>query len=159
MTGQISDSFLYKGKTYAITGYTGGELFSPLDFGLFPKPATTACWRGFVLYFTVLDDYLTLVDMEINAEDALEINGVKPHIREETFRLHYQDLNLKINYTGKIRIATDFIKSMYVHMGFQRSIAYETVIELKFQDGALISEKDLSQKMKKKRKTNPNEGS
>ena len=154
MTGQISDSFLYKGERYFLTGYTKGEPFSPLDFGFFPKAATTACWRGFVLYYTVKDDYLTLVDMEINNEEELELNDVQPKVRKDSLRLHYPDVNLKLDYSGKIIIAKDFIKSMYVHMGFQRSMSYENVLELEFEKGQLISETNLSEKMKKKRKKN-----
>ncbi len=158
MTGQISDSFLYKGEVYSVSGISKGELFSPLDYGLVPRSPHTACWRGYVLYFTITNDYLTLVDMEVNDEQEIEINAVKPVVRKESLRLHYQDLNLKLDFSGKIIIAKDFIDSMYIHMGFQRTSAYETVFELKFENGKFISEKDLSPKMKKKREKNPDEG-
>ncbi|MHA1202959.1 MAG: hypothetical protein ACTSQ4_10625 [Candidatus Heimdallarchaeaceae archaeon] len=158
MTGQIADSFLYKDEEYSLSGISEGELFSPLDYKLLPRAATTACWRGYVLYLTIKDEFLTLVDMEINAEEEPEINGVKPLIREQSLRLHYQDLNIKLGFSGKIIIAKNFIQEMYVHMGFQRPTAYRTVIELEFDQGKLISEKDLSPKMKKRRKKNPDEG-
>ncbi len=158
MTGQINDSFLYKGEVYSLSGYTKGEPFSPLDYGFLPNAATTACWRGFVLCYTIEDEDLILVNMEINNEEELELNGIKPKIREDSLRLHYQYVNLKLEYSGKILIAKDFIQSMYVHMGFQRASSYETVLELKFKKGKLVSEKDLSSTMKKRRKKQPNEG-
>ncbi|MCE7748382.1 MAG: hypothetical protein GPJ51_08285 [Candidatus Heimdallarchaeota archaeon] len=158
MTGQIADSFLFNTEVYSLSGISEGELFSPFDYGLFPRAATTACWRGHVLYFTVAGGYLTLVDMEVNAEEEPEINGVKPIIREQSLRLHYQDLNIKLDFSGKIIIAKDFIREMYVHMGFQRSTAYKTVVELEFEKGKFVSEKDLSSKMKKKRRKKPDEG-
>ena len=158
MTGQVNDSFLYKGEVYVLSGYTKGEPFSPLDYGFLPKAATTACWRGFILYFTIEDEELFLVDMEINNEEELELNGIKPEIRDQGLRLYYQNVNLKLEYSGKLLIAKDFIQSMYVHMGFQRASSYETVLELEFKKGNLISVKDLSSKMKKRRKTQPNEG-
>ena len=155
MTGQIPDSFLYKDEVYSLSGISKGDLFSPTDYGFSPRIASTACWRGYVLYFTIRNESLILVDMAINASEELEINGVKPEKKNNTFKLHYHDLNFKIDFTGTLIIAKDFIDTMYVHMGFQRLIAYETVLELNFDHGKLISERDLSHQIKKQRDKNP----
>lgn len=158
MTGQIADSFLYEGEVYSLIGYDKGEPFTPLDYDIFPKAPHTACWRGFVLYYKVENNQFILQDMQVNSEEGPEINGVKPKKSEESFKFHYQDLNLKLKYSGKIKIAKDFIQDMYVHMGFQRASAFQTVVELVFKDGELVTVNDLSEKMKKKRKEDPNEG-
>ncbi len=157
MTGQIADSFLYDGDVYSLIGYTEGEPFTPLDYNIEPKAPHTACWRGFVLYYRLDNNKLLLQDMQLNAEEGLEINGVKPKKTEDSFNFHYQDINLKLDYTGKIKIAKDFIQEMYVHMGFQRSSAFRTVLEIEFKDGDLVAVNDLSEKMKKRRKKNPTE--
>jgi hypothetical protein len=155
MTGQIADSFLYEGEVYSLIGYTKGEPFTPVNYGILPKAPHTACWRGFVLYYKLDDNKLLLQDMQLHADDAGEINGVIPKESENSFKFHYQDLNLVLNYSGKIKIAKDFIQEMYVHMGFQRASAFKTVLELDFKDGNLIQVNDLSDKMKKHRKKDP----
>ncbi len=41
---------------------------------------------------------------------------------------------------------------MYVHMGFQRPIAFKMVVEIELKDGEIISLKDLSSQMEEQRK-------
>ena len=47
---------------------------------------------------------------------------------------------------------------MYVHMGFQRPIAFKTIIEIQIKNGDITSKEDLSKKMENKRTLNANEG-
>lgn len=56
----------------------------------------------------------------------------------------YQGLNLKMTYTGKLLVGRDFMHEYYIHMGYQRAWAYKTLIELIFEDGALIETNDQS---------------
>ncbi len=158
MTGQISDSFLYKGEVYSLIGIKGNEPFTPLDYNIVPVSPHTACWRGFVLYYKLADNKLILQDMQLNAEEAKKINDVSPKVIENSLKFHYQNINLHLKFTGKLLIAKDFIQEMYVHMGFQRASAFETVFELKFKNGIIISEIDLSEKFKKRRRKSPLKG-
>ena len=157
MTGQIHDLLDYKGKEYTLVGYKGKKLFSPLDYNMKPRMTSTACKRGFVLKYSCKNDLLIVEKLEINVEEAKEIYGVKgtrctgEHIR---FQYCYENLNLEIPFSGKLLIATNFIDEMYVHMGFQRAIAFKKVLELKFKEGKIIAKKDISSEMEKKRKKN-----
>ena len=74
------------------------------------------------------------------------------------FKYYYKNLNLKTSFTGKVLLAKDFIQSMYIHMGFQRPIAFKTVVEINVERGEIISVKDLSKQMEDHRDLNPNEG-
>ena len=67
-------------------------------------------------------------------------------------------MNFKNNFTGKLLLAKDFIQSMYVHMGFQRPMAYKIIIEIQMKEGEIISERDLSKEMEEKRIFNADEG-
>lgn len=158
MTGQIPDSFLYEGEVYSLIGIEEEEPFSPLNYDILPEMASTACWRGFVLYYKLDDNYLTLQDMQLNTQEAKKINGVKPKKTEDMFKFHYQDLNLKLDYSGKLLIARDFIDEMYVHMGFQRPISFRKVVELDFNNGELLSVNDLSEQMENRRNKSPADG-
>ena len=48
---------------------------------------------------------------------------------------------------------------MYVHMGFQRPMAFKTVVEIQVKNGTIISLKDLSKQIAEQRKKDPNKGS
>ena len=41
MTGQIPDTFTYKGEKYYLVGIDGGELAKPENFGMKPMMAST----------------------------------------------------------------------------------------------------------------------
>ena len=63
----------------------------------------------------------------------------------------YKNLNIFIEYTGKILIGKGFIKKYYIHMGYQRAWAYEVLEELIFDKGELIKTVDHSEMAKKLR--------
>lgn len=46
---------------------------------------------------------------------------------------------------------SNYIQEMYIHMGFQRPMSYENVIELYFEKGKFTKEKNLSKKMEELR--------
>ena len=152
MTGQISDSFLHKGKEYLIVGLNGDSLFDPLNYDLETIAASTACWRGYQAFYTVLDDNLILQTLFINLKEFKTINGISPSDGIDFFKFSFPNINLKMKFTGTILLARDFIQEMYIHMGFQRPISFRTVIELRFEKGKLVNEKNLSQKMEERRR-------
>lgn len=118
----------------------------------------SACWRGYVATYTILDDILVLKELDVTLgkfEDKKffpttgpEINGVQPEIDPDSLSSNfYQDVNLPIKLTGGILIARDFIGELYVHMGFHPAWKFREVHELIFEDGKLIEKMDLSAKM------------
>ncbi|MEM4721362.1 MAG: hypothetical protein QXT73_04810 [Candidatus Methanomethylicaceae archaeon] len=44
---------------------------------------------------------------------------------------------MRVPFIGKLRLAKDFIQELYVHMGFQKPSAYQTVLDLLFEEGYL----------------------
>ena len=77
----------------------------------------------------------------------IEIYNVKPELGVDFFDYCYNNLSLQTYFTGKLLLAKDFIQSMYVHMGFQRPMAYKTVVELSVENGKITLFKDLSRKI------------
>jgi hypothetical protein len=158
MTAQIPDQFTYKNEEYSIVGINGPSLFNPEDYDLNPIMAHTACYRGYVASFNCRNNELVIESLLLNQQDKPpKINGIKPK-KTSTSGLKYQysDLNQKLNFTGKILIAKDFINEMYVHMGYQRPIAFETVIELQIDKGNITNVADFSPIIAKLREENPN---
>ena len=96
--------------------------------------------------------------MDVNAKETPEINGVKPIKGENYFALGYVDMDLKARFTGTLLLARDFIQEMYVHMGFQRPMAYREVIEVHINKGDIIEVRDLSEEMERKRSEDSSRG-
>ncbi|MDE6640896.1 MAG: hypothetical protein K2K63_10250 [Acetatifactor sp.] len=60
-----------------------------------------------------------------------------------------RNINIFMEYTGKILIGKGFINKYYIHMGYQRAWAYEVFEELVFDKGKLAKSVDHSEMAKK----------
>ncbi len=158
MTGQFPDMVKYEGETYDLVGVRGSDLFTPQDVGLEPFFTTTACWRGYLLTFVCNDHELVLESMQVNIREPISINGIRPKKDGDFFKYTYDSLHMKVPFTGAILIAKDFIDAMYVHMGFQRPIAYRTVLEIVVEKGNILEVRNLSSTMERRRIENPSKG-
>ena len=158
MTGQIPDEIVLDDQSFSIVGLKGQGLFKPEDFGMLPHSTCTACWRGYIIKYRFINSQLFLNEMLVNVDNPPNINGIEPQRGDDLFKYLYKEMNFKNNFTGKLLLAKDFIQSMYVHRGFQRPIAYKTIIEIQMKDGNIISERDLSKEMEEKRIFNADEG-
>ncbi len=156
MTAQIPDEFRYMSELYSLVGLKGSALYSPQDFGITPLMASTACYRGYVMRYDCVDGQLILDNMSVRTEEAPQVNNIEALDEDGFFFSHrYENLGLKTKFTGSMLLAKDFIESMNVHMGFQRPMAYRTVLELQIQDGDIIATNDLSTKMEELRNRDP----
>ena len=155
MTGQIPDVFQYEGEAYDLVGLDGTGLFTPESFGIHTFSSCTACWRGYVMYYDCVDGKLILDKMEVNQREPVVVNGVTPVKDEGFFTSTYNNLGLKTNFTGTLLLAKDFIQEMYVHMGFQRPIAYRTVLQISILEGDITLVEDLSNRMEQQREEDP----
>jgi len=181
MTAQISDHVIYADHTYQVIGVKGSWLPQPQDYGLTPTMMSTACYRGYYCDYTVRDNALLLTHLVVRTPDdnAPPIEGVTPIVGKrrkldntefpptdirgmyESYGAEgrfinydgaiYANLKIETHFSGGLLIAGDFIRSMYVHMGFQKPTSFETVIELLFEDGKLTDAIDHSKKMAERR--------
>mgnify|MGYP001212192032 CR=1 FL=1 len=160
MTAQINDTFRYGDADYSVAGISEGELFDPAILDLKPSMASTACWRGYQVLYSVLDRHLVVADLHVNLlEEEVHgysrkvgplINGVLPIGPDEDFDFfnnHYEGINYHLEYTGGLLLADGFIEELYVHMGFHPAWKYQSVIELLFENGVLVDEFDRSERM------------
>lgn len=158
MTAQIPDEFILNGESFSLVGLNGQNLTIPEDLGIIPFSTCTACWRGYVMKYIFMKNQMILDELHVNVADPPRINGVEPQKGDNLFKYHYKNLSLQINFTGSVLLAKDFIQSMYVHMGFQRPMAFKTVVEIEIENGEIISLKDLSKQMEEQRKKDLYEG-
>lgn len=152
-TGQISDTFIFKGNKYSLIGKTDGDLAHPKQFGMNPVMIHTACHRGFYTTYELTDESLILRELILREKDGnyLPISGIKPDTEKKKNKATYTGLNIKVNFTGKIRLAKDFIDELYIHMGFQKPTAFKTVLDIALKEGHIVEIKDRSKEMEKKR--------
>jgi hypothetical protein len=83
--------------------------------------------------------------LRVNNEDYKPINGVMPIL--DSGQATYKNINIRVPFTGQIRLAKDFIWELYVHMGYQKPSAFETVIDLKFENGQIVEISDRSKEV------------
>lgn len=149
MTAQISNLFKIKDKEYDLIGSSGDINFDPRDYGLTPVAPHTANWRGYYYEANIKDKKLVVENLHVNnaTNDYPEINGVKPidEKAESSFYAYY-NVDLPIDYTGKILLGYGFLRRYYQHMGYQAPHAYQELLMLTFNNGELVLTKDLSEK-------------
>lgn len=147
MTAQISDTFIYKGEEYQLIGFDGTGLMKPQDFGMEPESISSGCWRGFYSTYEITDDGIFLKEMTLREKDEnyRPINEVMPTKGE--YEAIYKGIKVRVPFNGRMRLAKGFIRMLYVHQGFQKPSAFETVIDLKFEDGRLVEVKDRSKEV------------
>ena len=151
MTAQISETFLFKGDEYSLIGMRGGDLASPEQFGMKPEMIHTACYRGFYATYELTEDALLLRSLTLREKNGNypPIEGIKPS--KERYQATYRGLSVRIPFTGKIRLAKDFIQELYIHMGYQKPSSFETVLDITLKDGRVVAINDRSQEMEQKR--------
>ena len=149
MTAQISDSCVYKNKRYEIIGIEGGEIFSPSLFNMVPQMIHTACRRGHISIFEFRKDLLYLQQLSIREKEGYYpvISGVKADITE--YLANYENLNMPLSFTGKLRFAKDFVKDLYIHMGFQKASAFKKVFDFTLNKGLITEVLDRSEEAAK----------
>ncbi|TFH05051.1 MAG: hypothetical protein E4H14_13500 [Candidatus Thorarchaeota archaeon] len=154
MTGQISDQFKYEGDVYNLVGLDGESLYTADDFGITTQMASTACWRGYQMFYDCVDGDLILDSLHVRTKDKITINGIAPKEGQDDnfmFNCIYENLALKTKFTGTLLLGKDFIQEMYVHMGFQSAESYRTVYEIEVRNGDIIKVTDLSTRMEERR--------
>lgn len=147
MTAQIGDKFYYKGNRYTYVSIENELDFHPRDLGLTPFGGCTCCWRGHWCEYQILPEGLYLENLFICTKGDVYPDACGVKVFEEKAQMGcsiYPDLHRKIPYSGKIRVGTDFLPKYYIHGGYQRAWAYETLLEFEFRDGKLVRVTDHS---------------
>lgn len=147
---------MYKEQKLDLVGIRGDELPIPIDFGIDTGMASTACWRGYIMRYKIIENRLILDGFWFNSKniEVPEINGVsaidlskettKKDWMDRQFEFKYKNLDMTIQFDGSLWLAKDFIDSEYVHMGFQSPTAYKTVLKFDFKEGIIVNVEDKS---------------
>ena len=152
MTAQIGDIYRYEEKEYNCLKLSDDRLFSPWEHGFHPSPIDTGCWAGYWCEFEITD-VVKLQTLHIHDKDGRypPLNGVSVSRTGDIAELlpfekyeHYKNIDLTIDYTGKILLADGFLFQYYVHMGLQKPYAFQTLLSFEFENGMLKEIRDQS---------------
>lgn len=158
MTAQIPDYYIYKNDEYKIVALSKSMNFNPQNYGIIPEEwISTACYRGYWCTYCIEDKILYLKNLSVICKDDIypSFRGVHASKLEEVgFSDYYvyKNVNMPMQYTGRIVLGKDFLREYYIHMGYQRAWSYETLLEMVFENGVLLDVIDHSNEMKEIRK-------
>ena len=156
MTAQSANIVVFKEQEFSLIGFTNEGLAKPQDYGINPIMSSTACWRGYITKYEISDDSkftLKEVLVKTNNEDEPKlINGISPEspnskFMKRMFNNIYLNINLQIDYSGFVLVGNDFIRQLYVHMGFHPAWKYRNVFELEIDRGKVISIRNFGKEM------------
>ena len=164
MSSFVHDRIVFGRQDYAIAALSGGKLFNPLEWGFVTRPISQSF--GYHCQYMVEDGRLVMDYAEVYDRSGKfpDINGVsgkleEPHdmacyngnfnwsvehdYQDTRFRV-YDNIGLKIQYTGKILAGWDLKMELFEDLGYQKPYAYTEVIELYFEEGKLVKAIDRS---------------
>ncbi len=160
MTAQFSDTVTYGGEDFSLAGISGEGLFNPWQHELRPVGACSACWNGYLCFYSVDGGVLSLRKlliwladadgkMLVSVDECPSLFGVLPKKlkKEDTFDWCYEPKEALVPFSGGLLLARGFISELYVHMGFHPAWKYREVHELIFEQGRLVSAADKSEEM------------
>jgi hypothetical protein len=146
MTAQINDTCFHRKINFTIVGISGRGLFEPARMGLRPAFMNTACWRGYVAHYSILDGELFLTSLEIALDDYPPLFGVSPTPATYGGYL-YRGFQSPVSFTGSLLLADGFIDELFETNETHPPWKYERVREVIFDGGRALEEYDRSAQM------------
>ncbi len=159
MTAQINDTCFHRKIRFEVAGISGSGLFEPASIGVNTVMMSTACWRGYIAHYSILDGELFLTRLQIGLPHEegfapMRARGRRSlawqaHYPADEFPIgfNYEGFQEPIPFTGGLLLAEGFIRELYVHMGFHPAWKYKTVREVIFDAGRLTEDYDRSAEM------------
>jgi hypothetical protein len=150
MTAQIPDGVVVDGTTWALVGINGQGLFDPAGFGLQPISLSTGEWRGFTCRYAIEAGRLRLAHLSIGrlreeaGTAAIERLPSIARSTQDRARWEFDFEGLEVPFTGTLLLGDEFIRDLYVHMGFHPAWKWGRVLELQLAGGEVTRTADRS---------------
>lgn len=140
-------TFIINGNVYDLIGMSGDNLLWSEQFGTLPAELPVAHHATYEL----TPDALYLRSLTIK-EDNVRYLPVKAKEPQGVFSQNtYQGLSTAVPFTGKIRLGKGFRKEPFINMGYQKAVAFETVLDITIKNGRVTEVMDRSWEMEQKR--------
>lgn len=168
MSKQFDDTLQMDNTKYVILYYSQYDPLNPKDLGLTPTQVNTASIRGYWCNYSVINNQLILSNLYIHAENYPDINGVavaepeyfifradsnsKEH-RIPKYHGHqaYYNVDLPLDYTGKVLIGADRISIDDAPVGYHTNFLvdsfwkYKKLMTVSFSNGYIDNISDDSE--------------
>jgi hypothetical protein len=151
MAVQISYTFLINGDRYALIGIAGGDRALSKQFGMEPKKLPFANHEGFYGMYELTPAGLYLRGLDRNDENGYYLPIERIDQAKDIDQAFCDDRSALIPFTGKIRLAKDFINQPRVNVAYQKALAFKTVFDITLKEGQVVGVKDRSWEMAQKR--------
>jgi hypothetical protein len=151
MFSQMFYSVFINGDQYVLIGVTGGNLVSPEQFRKETTESPTACNGGFFATYELTPVGLYLIGLNRNEENGHYMPVGKVDPEKDIHQATCHEPSALIPFTGKIRLAKDFINQPRVNVAYQKAIAFKTVFDITLKEGQVVGVKDRSWEMEQKR--------
>lgn len=172
MTYQLPDTLIYAEHEYRLVSILDEKnFFDVASLGIMINGCSTANYSGRLARFAVVDDESLLKDLAIRTSQSLPINNVLPRkitIKEQVANFgdyysefgsiflggdnYYLDLNIPVEYTGKLLIADDSIKEYRVVGIFDSPLKFRKNLLLIVEEGLVFDVIDVSNIIENERK-------
>jgi hypothetical protein len=149
VTGQQPDQLVVDGRDYAVTAVDGTGLVTAADLGCEPRPMHTACWRGYVATYAVVEDRLRLGGLDVGGPDRPpDVTGVAATRGPFRGIWRYQGLDVPVPFTGRLLVGREPVPDQpYLNMGFAPAWVYADVLEIRCVDGEVTDQLDRSNEL------------
>ena len=185
MTEQIRDSYIYDNECYELSEHTGMDVFSPRGYGMFPEMIHTGCRRGYYADFEIVNGILYLRRLTIRDRNGryyplggiglisakvcqtvlpknqrlkrTKLAGKTVYLADESVSAAvYSGLNLKVPFTGKMRLVNAHIDVLPyefdIYMLFVSDAhCYRKILDFSVDRGVVIDVIERSEEMERKR--------
>jgi len=121
-----------------------GPLFDATAYGFRPPavPRSTAHGRGYWFSVSIDERGLLLKTVELSQDDGVPypvINGVRPVRRDHFLDAVYENINLKIEFSGAMRVCRRFDRTLPGPTHGRRPFQYRTILDAHFEAGNLVA--------------------
>jgi hypothetical protein len=146
-------------ETYlAIAGVDGDGLFHPSDWGIVPNMIDTSSWRGFGCRYRIDSGNLQLEAVGVGLRDEQQTEAAQgigpilfgrvPEWNQAAHKWLYDDLHQPMPFEGRMLVASNWLGPTGIGGGWPDIYEFESVLELVFEKGTLVRERDCAPAMR-----------
>lgn len=153
MTIQFNDTCFHRKVKFAALYHVGRELFGPWDLGFTPVSSSTACYRGYVAHYSIIDAQLFLTSIHIGfwpgaalhvkIGEAPLVYGVPPSA-QDTYGFLFKGFQAPLKFDGALILGSRFIRDKHSQRSSLPLWDYKYVREVLFEKGHVTDDFDRS---------------
>jgi hypothetical protein len=147
MAKQLPCTFLLKGDRYDLIGVAGSDVKNPDRFSASLEELPTASHAT----YEIVSDALYLAALTLREGNVQYLPFGRMRLSDKTSPIRQQALRTVAPFTGKIRLARNFINEPDISFKYRKALGFEFVIDMQLKNGRVLETKDRSLEMEQKR--------